>query len=108
MVKMVYRQELKAVGTVAHEWSMAASAHCEPVGVDMGIGRILSKERSRSYGKGIHLTNEYKKATSSSEKTTAMNIVMKLHEVDGIIVIKLFDDTKILETQKLLPKFWKL
>ncbi|TPX38119.1 nicotinate phosphoribosyltransferase [Synchytrium microbalum] len=85
-------------------------AHCARVGVDVGSKVVVFSDNLNvdycleleeycqkkgvvaRYGIGTHFTNDYKKASSPSEKSAAMNIVMKLHEVDGIKVIKLSDD----------------
>ncbi|TPX52977.1 nicotinate phosphoribosyltransferase [Synchytrium endobioticum] len=84
--------------------------HCQNVGVDVGTKVVVFSDslsvdlcsdlqeycRKRGvvarYGIGTHFTNDFKKASNPSEKSPALNIVMKLDTVNGSRVVKLSDD----------------
>ena len=45
-----------------------------------------------SFGIGTHLTNDYMKASDRSEKSKALNMVIKLASVNGKPCVKISDD----------------
>lgn len=45
-----------------------------------------------SFGIGTHFSNDFKKASNPKSKSKAMNMVIKLYEVEGIKVVKISDE----------------
>jgi nicotinate phosphoribosyltransferase len=45
-----------------------------------------------AYGIGTHLTNDFKKRSNPDEPSKPLNIVVKIHNIDGLNCVKLTDD----------------
>lgn len=69
---------------------------CDEAGIAGKHRRYCSMElRSdsvASFGIGTHLTNDFRKASDSSQKSEPLNIVIKLNEINGRPCVKLSDD----------------
>ncbi|KAH6913253.1 nicotinate phosphoribosyltransferase [Coprinopsis sp. MPI-PUGE-AT-0042] len=59
----------------------------------LSVNKAVELQKELSYGIGTHFTNDFKSKTTG-EKSKALNIVIKLKEVDHKPCIKLSDDLK--------------
>lgn len=76
---------------------------CERIGIACGCWRVGGGNfrvdiasptfaATASYGIGTHLTNDFARASDSSASSKPLNIVVKIHRIDGLDCVKLTDD----------------